>query len=80
MPSIATNSADDVCGEVALLRAVVLPVADLATVLASLVLVITECTVKGRKLTQLITLKLVLAFRNRSSLKKLDVKSGKKER
>lgn len=66
--SVATDSADDVCSEVALLRAVVLPVADLTTVLASLVLVVTERTVKGRKLTQLVALKLVLAFRNRCSL------------
>jgi hypothetical protein len=42
-------------------------VADLATILASLVLVITERTVEGCKLTQLVALELVLAFRDRCS-------------
>lgn len=78
--SVATDSADDVCGEVALLGAVVLPVADLATILASLVLVVTERTVKSRKLSQLVTLELVLAFRNRRSLEILDSESSNKGR
>lgn len=77
--SVATDSADDVCGEVALLGAVILPVADLTTVLAGLVLIITESTVEGCKLAQLVALKLVLAFRNGSSLKMLNVEPDKKE-
>lgn len=68
MTSVSTDTTDDVGGEVLLLGAVVLAVADLATVLTSLILVITKGTVQGSKLTKLVTLQLVLAFRNRGSL------------
>lgn len=65
---VSADTANDVGSEVALLWAVVFPVTDLTTVLAGLVLVITESTVKSSKLAQLVTLQLVLSFWNGSSL------------
>jgi hypothetical protein len=66
--SISTDAADDTGGEVFGVRAVVLAVTDFAAVLTGLVFVVTECTVERGKLAQLVTLELVLAFRDRSSL------------
>ncbi len=68
MASVSTDAADDVGSEVALLRAIVLSMSDLSTVLACLVLVITESTVESSKLTELVALELVLSFWNRRSL------------
>jgi hypothetical protein len=68
MSSLATDAADDASGEVLLLWAVVLPMSDLTTVLARLVLVVTEGTVEGGELTELVALQLVLAFWNGGSL------------
>jgi hypothetical protein len=65
---ISTDAADDSGGEVLGVRAVVLAVTDFAAVLTGLVLVVTEGTVERGKLAQLVTLELVLAFRDRSSL------------
>lgn len=64
MASVSADAANDVGSEVALLWAVVLPMTDLATVLAGLVLIITESTVKSGKLAQLVTLQLILSFWN----------------
>jgi uncharacterized membrane protein len=66
--SISTDAADDTGGEVFGVRAVVFAVTDFAAVLTGLVFVVTECTVERGKLAQLVTLELVLAFRNRSGL------------
>lgn len=66
--SISTDTADDACREVLSVRAVVLAVADLAAVLAGLVLVVTEGTVERGELAQLVALELILTFGNRSSL------------
>jgi hypothetical protein len=66
--SLSTDAADDARSEVLLLRAVVFAMADLAAVLAGLVLVVTKGTVESGKLTKLVTLELVLALGNRSSL------------
>lgn len=68
MASVATDSADDAGGVVLLLGAVVLAMSDLTTVLASLVLVVTERAVQSSKLTELVTLELILAFGDGSSL------------
>jgi hypothetical protein len=65
---VTTDTADDVCGKVALFGAVVLAVSDLATVLACLVLVVTESTVESGELTELVALELVLAFGDGSGL------------
>lgn len=65
---IATHPTDDAGSKILLLRAVVLAVSDLATVLASLVFVVTQGSVQGSELTELVTLQFVLALRNGSSL------------
>jgi hypothetical protein len=67
--SISTDAANDTGGEVFGVWAVVLAVTDFAAVLAGLVFVVTEGTVERGELAQLVTLELVLAFRNRSSLR-----------
>lgn len=66
---IATHAANDTSGEVLLLRAVVLAVADLAAILAGLVLIVTEGSVQSSQLTKLVTLQFVLALGNGSSLR-----------
>jgi hypothetical protein len=65
--SIATDTANDVGSEVTLLGAVVLAMSDLATVLTSLVFVVTKGTVKSSQLSELISLELVLTFGDRGS-------------
>jgi hypothetical protein len=56
MAGIATDATDDVGGKVTLLGTVVLAMSDLATVLASLILIITEGTVESSQLSQLVSL------------------------
>lgn len=68
MAGVTTDATDDTGGVVLLLRAVVLAVTDLATVLASLVLVVSEGTVEGGEFSELVALEFVLAFRNGRSL------------
>jgi hypothetical protein len=68
MTCVTTDPANNACREVLALRAVVLPVTDLTTVLAGLVLIVSEGTVESSQLTQLVTLELVLTFGNRGSL------------
>lgn len=68
MAGIATHSADDASSKVLLLRAVVLAVSYLSTVLASLVLIVTQSSVQSGELTELVTLQFVLALGNGSSL------------
>lgn len=68
MASIAADMANDTGGEVLLLGTVILPMPDLTAVLTSLILIISECAVQGRKFAQLVTLELILPFRNRRSL------------
>lgn len=71
MTGVATNTTDDVGSEVTLLRAIVLSVSNLSTVLACLVLVISKGTVESSKFTKLVAFQLVLALWNRCSLDKL---------
>ena len=59
---VAADAADDVGGVVLTLGAVVLAVANLAAVLAGLVLVISQSTVERGEFSKLVTLELVLAF------------------
>jgi len=66
--SIATDATDDAGSVVLLLGTVKFAMADLAAVLASLVLIVTQCPVQGRELTELVTLELILPFRYGSSL------------
>jgi hypothetical protein len=77
MSSLTTNTANDARSEVLLLGTVVLAMTDLATVLAGLVLVVTEGTVKGSKLTELVSLEFVLAFGDRGGLQHVNVVSEK---
>lgn len=65
---VATHSADDAGGEILLLRAVVLAVSYLATVLASLVFIVTQSSIQSSELTELVTLQFVLALGDGSSL------------
>lgn len=68
--SIATDSADNVGGVVLLLRTLPFPVANLPTVLTGLVFIVTQSTVQCSKLSKLVALQLVLAFRNGGRLDK----------
>lgn len=68
MAGITTDSADDACRKVLSLRAVVFTMSNLTTVLTSLVFIVSKGSVERRKLSKLVTLELVLAFGDRSSL------------
>lgn len=68
MTSVAAHATDDVGREVTLFWAVVFAVSYLSAVLTRLVFVVTEGTVECGKLTELITLELVLTFGDRSGL------------
>lgn len=68
MARVTADTADDIGGEVAGLRTVVLAVTNLATILASLIFIVAKSTVQCSELTKLIAFELVLAFRNRRSL------------
>lgn len=66
--SITTDAADDARSKVLSLRTIVLAMADLATVLTSLILVVTEGTIQRSEFSELVTLELVLAFGDGCSL------------
>jgi hypothetical protein len=68
VPSISTDTADDIGREVSLLGTVIFSVSNLTTVLAGLVFVVSKSTVEGGKLTKLIAFQLVLAFGYRRGL------------
>lgn len=68
MSRIAANTTDDTGSIVLTLGTVVLAVANLAAVLTSLILIVSESTIECSKFSQLITLQLVLTFRNRRRL------------
>lgn len=68
MTSVATNTANNVGREVALLRTVVLAVANFSTILAGLVFVVAQSTVERGKLAELIALQLILSFWDRRGL------------
>lgn len=68
MSSIATDPTNDVGSVIALLWAVVFAMTNFSTVLASLILIITEGTVECSKFTELVALKFVLSFWNGRSL------------
>ena len=70
MSCATADTADDVGGEVTLLRAVVLAVTDTTAILADLIFVITKSTIKSGKFTELVTLVIVLTFGSRCGLKK----------
>lgn len=65
---VAANATDDAGRVILAFRAVVLAMSYLTAVLTSLVFVITQGTVQRCEFTKLVTLQLVLAFRDRRSL------------
>jgi hypothetical protein len=71
MSSAAANTTNDVSSEVPLLRTVVFAMTHTATILADLVFVIAEGTVKSCEFAKLISFMIVLAFWSRCSLRKL---------
>lgn len=68
MPSAPANTADDVSSEVALLRAFILPVTDVAAILTDLVLIISKGSIESSKFAKLVAFVVVLAFWCGSSL------------
>lgn len=68
MTSVTTDTADNIGCVVLLFGTVVLSMTDLAAVLASLVLVVTQGSVESGKLAKLVSLELVLALGDRCSL------------
>jgi len=66
--SAPADTADDVSSKVALLRALILPVTDVAAILTDLVLIVSKGSVESSKFAKLITLVIVLAFRCGSGL------------
>ena len=68
VPSTPTDTTDDVRCEVTLFWAVILAVTNTPTILANLILVVSERSVKSCKLAQLVSLVIVLALGCRSSL------------
>ena len=68
MTCASADTADDVRCEVTLLGTVVLAMANITTVLADLVLVVAERTVKRGKLPKLVTFVIILAFGGGCSL------------
>lgn len=70
MSGAATDSANDISGEVALFGAVVFAMAYTTTVLADLIFIITKGTVKCCEFAQLVTLVIVLTFWRACSLGK----------
>jgi len=62
VPGASADTADDISSKVALLRALILPVTDVAAVLADLVLIISKGSVESSKFAELIAFVIVLAF------------------
>lgn len=66
MSGVATDSANDAGSEVLPLGTVILPMSNFTTILAGLVLVVSKSAVKSSKLSELVSLEVVLTFRNGS--------------
>ena len=62
MSGAPADTTDDVSSKVALLRALILPVTDVAAILTDLVLVVSKGSVESSKFAELITLVIVLAL------------------
>lgn len=68
MSGAPTDTTDDVSSKVALLRALILPVTDVATILAHLVLIISKSSVESGEFAKLIAFVIVLTFGSGSGL------------
>ena len=77
MACVTADAADDVGCVVLFLRAVILAMADLATVLAGLVLIVTQRSVERSEFTELVALELVLTFGDGGSLGNVSVNPRK---
>ena len=73
---LTTNTTDNAGGEVLLLGTVVFAMTNFSTVLAGLVLVVSEGTVEGGELAELVALEFVLTFGDRSSLQTVSIAAG----
>jgi len=62
VPGAPADTADDVSSEVALLGTLILPVTDVAAILADLILIVSEGSIEGSKFAELIAFVIVLAF------------------
>ena len=69
MTSTSADATNDVCREVTLFWTIILAMTNTSTILANLILVITEGSVKSSELTQLVSLVIVLALGCGSSLR-----------
>lgn len=70
------DAADDVRCEVTLFGTVILTVANATAILTDLVFIVTKSTVQCGKLSKLVALVVVLAFRRRSSLEMASASIG----
>ena len=68
MPGTPADTTDDVSSKVALLRAFILPVTDVAAILTNLVLVVSKGSVEGSKFAKLIAFMIILTFWRGSGL------------
>ena len=68
MSGAPADATDDVSSKVALLRALILPVTDVATILTDLVFVVSKGSVESSEFAKLIAFVIVLAFGSRSGL------------
>lgn len=68
MSGAPADTTDDISSEVALLRALILPVADVTTILTNLVLIISKGSIESGKFAKLIAFVIILAFWRGSGL------------
>jgi hypothetical protein len=64
--SISADSADNAGSEVPLLRTIIFAMSDLTAILTSLIFIITKSTVKGCKLSELVSFEFILDLWDRS--------------
>jgi hypothetical protein len=68
MPSATADTTDNVCGKVALFRAIIFTMANATAILADLIFVVAKGSVEGGQFTELIPLMIVLSFGRRRCL------------
>jgi hypothetical protein len=68
MSGAPADTTDDVSSKVALLRALILPVTDVAAILTDLVLIVSKGSVESSKFAKLIAFVIILAFGGGSGL------------
>jgi lipopolysaccharide export LptBFGC system permease protein LptF len=68
MSGAPANTTDDISSKVALLRALILPVADVTTILTNLVFIVSKGSIESSKFAKLIAFVIILAFWRGSGL------------